>query len=47
MKAHGGRIGIDSTLGHGTTVSLYFPLYREGADSEGIHPDCTDAAGRK
>lgn len=32
MKAHGGRIGIDSTLGHGTTVSLYFPLYREDQD---------------
>jgi signal transduction histidine kinase len=47
MRATQGRISIDSTLGHGTTVSLFFPLYREGADSEGIHPDCKDAADRK
>jgi two-component system phosphate regulon sensor histidine kinase PhoR len=39
MKALGGRIGIDSTLGHGTTVSLSFPLYRKGENSEGIHPE--------
>jgi two-component system phosphate regulon sensor histidine kinase PhoR len=32
MKASQGRIGIDSTLGHGTTVSLHFPLYREDRD---------------
>ena len=30
MKAHGGQIGIDSTLGHGTAVSLHFPIFREG-----------------
>jgi len=29
MIAHGGRVIIDSTLGHGTTVSLYFPVFRE------------------
>jgi signal transduction histidine kinase len=29
MKAHGGRMAIDSTLGHGTTVSLYFPIFSE------------------
>ena len=29
MKAHGGWIGIDSTLGHGTTVSLHFPIFRD------------------
>jgi two-component system phosphate regulon sensor histidine kinase PhoR len=29
MKAHEGRIGIDSTLGHGTTVSLHFPVFRD------------------
>lgn len=29
MKAHGGRMAIESTLGHGTTVSLHFPLYEE------------------
>jgi two-component system phosphate regulon sensor histidine kinase PhoR len=29
MIAHGGRVIIDSTLGHGTTVSLYFPIFRE------------------
>ncbi|MCX5826113.1 MAG: ATP-binding protein [Deltaproteobacteria bacterium] len=29
MTAHGGRVIIDSTLGHGTTVSLYFPVFRE------------------
>lgn len=29
MMAHGGRVIIDSALGHGTTVSLYFPVYRE------------------
>jgi two-component system phosphate regulon sensor histidine kinase PhoR len=29
MKAHGGWIGIDSTLGHGTTVSLHFPVFRD------------------
>jgi two-component system phosphate regulon sensor histidine kinase PhoR len=27
MKASQGRIGIDSTLGHGTTVSLHFPIF--------------------
>jgi two-component system phosphate regulon sensor histidine kinase PhoR len=27
MMAHGGRVIIDSALGHGTTVSLYFPVY--------------------
>ncbi|MCE5266066.1 MAG: PAS domain-containing protein [Deltaproteobacteria bacterium] len=29
MMAMQGRIGIESTVGRGTTVSLYFPLYRE------------------
>lgn len=29
MKAHRGRMAIDSTLGHGTTVSLHFPLFEE------------------
>jgi two-component system phosphate regulon sensor histidine kinase PhoR len=29
MMAHGGRVIIDSTLGHGTTVSLHFPIFRE------------------
>jgi len=29
MKIHGGWIGIDSTLGHGTTVSLHFPVFRD------------------
>jgi two-component system phosphate regulon sensor histidine kinase PhoR len=29
MTAHGGRVIIDSTLGHGTTVSLYFPVFRK------------------
>jgi len=29
MKAHGGWIGIDSKLGHGTTVSLHFPIFRD------------------
>jgi two-component system phosphate regulon sensor histidine kinase PhoR len=29
MMAHGGRVIIDSTLGHGTTVSLFFPIFRE------------------
>jgi signal transduction histidine kinase len=29
MMAHGGRVLIDSVLGHGTTVSLYFPVFRE------------------
>jgi len=29
MKAHGGWIGIDSTLGHGTTVSLHFPIFQD------------------
>jgi two-component system phosphate regulon sensor histidine kinase PhoR len=29
MKAHGGRMAIDSTLGHGTTVSLHFPIFPE------------------
>ncbi|MBN2438126.1 MAG: PAS domain S-box protein [Deltaproteobacteria bacterium] len=43
MMAHHGRISIDSTLGHGTTVSLYFPIHREGTDPENAHPDCADA----
>jgi two-component system phosphate regulon sensor histidine kinase PhoR len=29
MMAHQGRISIDSTLGHGTTVSLRFPVMSE------------------
>jgi two-component system, OmpR family, phosphate regulon sensor histidine kinase PhoR len=29
MRAHQGRIIIDSTLGRGTTVSLCFPIFRE------------------
>ena len=29
MKANGGWMGIDSTLGHGTTVSLYFPVFED------------------
>ncbi|MEI7672890.1 MAG: ATP-binding protein, partial [Deltaproteobacteria bacterium] len=29
MMAHGGRVMIDSALGHGTTVSLYFPVFRD------------------
>jgi two-component system phosphate regulon sensor histidine kinase PhoR len=28
MMAHRGRVMIDSTLGHGTTVSLSFPIFR-------------------
>lgn len=31
MKAQGGTIGIDSTLGHGTTVSLHFPVLPDSA----------------
>ncbi len=29
MKAHQGRMTIDSTLGRGTTVSLHFPIIQE------------------
>lgn len=29
MKVHGGRMSIDSTMGHGTTVSLHFPIFEE------------------
>jgi two-component system phosphate regulon sensor histidine kinase PhoR len=29
MMATQGRISIDSTLGHGTTVSLHFPIFRD------------------
>jgi two-component system, OmpR family, phosphate regulon sensor histidine kinase PhoR len=29
MKAHGGRMVIDSTPGNGTTVSLHFPIFPE------------------
>jgi two-component system phosphate regulon sensor histidine kinase PhoR len=29
MMAHDGRVIIDSALGHGTTVSLSFPVFRE------------------
>ena len=29
MKAHQGQMGIDSSLGHGTTVSLHFPIFKE------------------
>ena len=29
MKAHGGRMAIDSTPGHGTTVSLFLPIFPE------------------
>jgi len=29
MMAHQGRMDIDSTLGHGTTVSLRFPVWKE------------------
>jgi two-component system phosphate regulon sensor histidine kinase PhoR len=29
MKAHQGRMTIDSTLGRGTTVSLHFPIFQE------------------
>jgi two-component system, OmpR family, phosphate regulon sensor histidine kinase PhoR len=29
MMAHQGRISIDSTLGHGTTVSLHFPIFMD------------------
>lgn len=30
MEAHGGRIEVKSAFGHGTTVSLIFPLPQEG-----------------
>ncbi|MFH2076969.1 MAG: ATP-binding protein, partial [Pseudomonadota bacterium] len=29
MKAHQGRMVIESSLGRGTTVSLHFPLFKE------------------
>jgi len=29
MQAHQGKLEIESRLGHGTTVSLYFPVYGE------------------
>ena len=29
MTAHGGRVIIDSALGHGTTISLHFPIFRD------------------
>jgi two-component system phosphate regulon sensor histidine kinase PhoR len=29
MKAHGGKMTIDSALGHGTTVSLDLPVYQD------------------
>ena len=32
LMAMQGRLGIASTVGRGTTVSLYFPLYREERD---------------
>ena len=31
MAAHGGRMEIESQLGRGTTVSLYFPVWRDAA----------------
>jgi len=31
VSVHKGRMEIDSQLGRGTTVSLYFPIYRENA----------------
>ena len=34
MMAHGGRMQIDSTLGHGTTVSLYFRIQKESPDEK-------------
>jgi two-component system phosphate regulon sensor histidine kinase PhoR len=29
MKAHQGRVEIESKMGVGTTVSLHFPIYQE------------------
>ncbi|MFA7394777.1 MAG: ATP-binding protein, partial [Pigmentiphaga sp.] len=29
MQAHQGKMEIESQLGQGTTVSLYFPVYKE------------------
>jgi signal transduction histidine kinase len=31
ILVHKGRMEIESQLGRGTTVSLYFPIYRENA----------------
>jgi signal transduction histidine kinase len=31
MNAQGGRMEIESRLGRGTTVSLYFPVWRGAA----------------
>ncbi len=31
MSAHRGRMEIESHLGRGTAVSLYFPVWREKA----------------
>jgi signal transduction histidine kinase/CheY-like chemotaxis protein len=38
MQQHGGRISVESEVGHGTQVTFSWPLHRQGQEAEPDHP---------